>query len=86
MSEKTFFITFLTIVNLLPSRPTNLQVDSREQLRNVSKMKLYRYSYSQEYLDIAGVNIDPDTGVIAQEVQEVLPDAVKESVSSNSWW
>ncbi|KXJ12702.1 Myelin regulatory factor [Exaiptasia diaphana] len=54
-------------------------VDSSEQLRNVSKMKLYRYSYSQEYLDIAGVNTDLDTGVIAQEVREVLPDAVKES-------
>ena len=61
-------------------------MDSREQLRNVSKMKLYRYRYSREYLEHAGLTTDDcveeDTGVLAQEVKEVLPEAVKESVSA----
>ncbi|XP_032240680.2 myelin regulatory factor [Nematostella vectensis] len=56
-----------------------IEIDTREQLRNVSRMKLYRYSYSQDYLEVAGLNTDPDTGVLAQEVKEVLPDAVRES-------
>ena len=60
-------------------------MDTREQLRNVSKMKLYRYRYSQEYLEHAGLGTEDfegeDTGVLAQEMKEVLPEAVKESVS-----
>ncbi|XP_068760591.1 myelin regulatory factor-like [Montipora capricornis] len=59
------------------------EVDTREQLRNVSKMKLYRYRYSHEYLQHAGLTTqdfeDEDTGVLAQEMKEVLPEAVKES-------
>jgi len=62
-----------------------MQVDTSEQLRNVSKMKLYRYRYSREYLEHAGLATEDcegeDTGVLAQEVKEVLPEAVKESVS-----
>ena len=49
-------------------------------------MKLYRYRYSREYLEHAGLGTGDcdgeDTGVLAQEVKEVLPEAVKESVSS----
>lgn len=48
-------------------------------------MKLYRYRYSREYLEHAGLGTGDcdgeDTGVLAQEVKEVLPEAVKESVS-----
>ena len=62
-----------------------IQVDTSEQLKNVSKMKLYRYRYSREYLEHAGLGTGDcdgeDTGVLAQEVKEVLPEAVKESVS-----
>lgn len=61
------------------------QVDTSEQLRNVSKMKLYKYRYSREYMEHAGLDTSDcegeDTGVLAQEVKEVLPEAVKESVS-----
>ena len=49
-------------------------------------MKLYRYRYSHEYLQHAGLTTqdfeDEDTGVLAQEMKEVLPEAVKESVSA----
>ncbi|XP_044184958.1 myelin regulatory factor-like isoform X2 [Acropora millepora] len=59
------------------------EVDTREQLRNVSKMKLYRYRYSREYLEHAGLTTEEfeleDTGVLAQEMKEVLPEAVSES-------
>ena len=48
-------------------------------------MKLYRYRYSREYLEHAGLTTEEfeveDTGVLAQEMKEVLPEAVKESVS-----
>ena len=60
-------------------------MDTSEQLRNVSKMKLYKYRYSREYMEHAGLDTSDcegkDTGVLAQEVKEVLPEAVKESVS-----
>lgn len=65
------------------------QVDTSEQLRNVSKMKLYKYRYSREYMEHAGLDTSEcegeDTGVLAQEVKEVLPEAVKESVSELIW-
>ena len=64
-------------------------MDTSEQLRNVSKMKLYKYRYSREYMEHAGLDTSDcegeDTGVLAQEVKEVLPEAVKESVSENLW-
>lgn len=48
-------------------------------------MKLYKYRYSREYMEHAGLDTSDcegeDTGVLAQEVKEVLPEAVKESVS-----
>jgi hypothetical protein len=56
----------------------SLQVDSKEQLKKVSGIKIYNYKYSEDYADHVGLPEDKrkDTGVIAQEVQEVLPDAV----------
>jgi len=65
------------------------QVDTSEQLRNVSKINLYKYRYSREYMEHVGLDTGDcegeDTGVLAQEVKEVLPEAVKESVSENVW-
>ncbi|XP_060570604.1 myelin regulatory factor-like isoform X3 [Ruditapes philippinarum] len=54
------------------------EVDSKEQLKKVSGIKIYNYKYSEDYADHVGLPEDKrkDTGVIAQEVQEVLPDAV----------
>lgn len=43
---------------------------------------LFLCRYKDEYAEVAGM--DPgqeEVGVIAQELQEVLPDAVKETVS-----
>lgn len=63
----------------------SFQVDTSEQLRTISRMKLYKYRFSREYLEHAGLKASDsegeDTGVLAQEVKEVLPEAVKESVS-----
>lgn len=54
------------------------EVDPKTQLKNVSGIKIYNYSYSDDYADHVGLPEDKrkDTGVIAQEVKEVLPDAV----------
>ncbi|XP_064601601.1 myelin regulatory factor-like isoform X2 [Liolophura sinensis] len=57
------------------------EVDSKEQLRNVSQMRIYKYQYSEDFAVHAGLEEEDrgDTGVIAQEVLEVLPDAVRET-------
>ncbi|KAH9499981.1 hypothetical protein Btru_076097, partial [Bulinus truncatus] len=60
----------------------NLQeVNSKNQLENVSKLRIYKYSYKEEYAAQAGIPPDclEDTGVIAQEIKEVIPDAVLET-------
>lgn len=56
-------------------------MDSKEQLRNVSQMRIYKYQYSEDFAVHAGLEEEDrgDTGVIAQEVLEVLPDAVRET-------
>ncbi len=57
------------------------QIDPREQLRNVQKLKVYKYAYNKGFAEQAGLSEDEreDTGVLAQEVKQVLPDAVKET-------
>ncbi len=57
------------------------QVDPAEQLKNVSQLKVYKYAYNNAFAEHAGLSEDEleDTGVIAQEVKEVLPDAVRET-------
>lgn len=56
------------------------QCDTREQLRNVQQLRVVRYRYAPEFSLHAGLTVDPnltsDTGVIAQDVQRVLPEAV----------
>lgn len=56
-----------------------LQIDSKDQLENVQKLRFYRYDYSEDYAVHAGIPLDDrgDAGVIAQEILDVLPDAVK---------
>ncbi|XP_068218449.1 myelin regulatory factor-like protein isoform X3 [Palaemon carinicauda] len=55
------------------------EVDTREQLKNVSNLRVVTYAYKDEFAETAGIRPDEvfDTGVIAQEVKEVIPDAVK---------
>ncbi|GAB6021651.1 hypothetical protein CHUAL_004235 [Chamberlinius hualienensis] len=57
------------------------ELDTKEQLRNLQQLRIVRYQYREEFAKHAGLQKDErhDTGVIAQEVQKVLPDAVKES-------
>ena len=44
-------------------------------------MKIYNYKFSEDFADHVGMPEDKrkDTGVIAQEIREVLPDAVQET-------
>lgn len=55
-----------------------VELDTKEQLKNVSAMRIVRYRYIPEFLDQAGLSEATDTGVLAQEVQHILPDAVRE--------
>ncbi|KAG7214080.1 hypothetical protein KM043_001442 [Ampulex compressa] len=54
------------------------EVDTREQLRNVQQLRVVRYKYAPEFAQHSGLDIkqQEDTGVIAQEVQQILPEAV----------
>lgn len=54
------------------------EVDTREQLRNVQQLRVVRYRYAPEFALHSGLGMKPqeDTGVIAQEVQQILPEAV----------
>lgn len=61
------------------------ELDTLQQLRNVEKIRVVRYRYEPEFAYHSGLlkagelNDIIDTGVIAQEVQKVLPDAVYET-------
>ncbi|KAM8971972.1 myelin regulatory factor-like protein [Pelodytes ibericus] len=58
---------------------TNIQeVDTMEQLRRIAKMRLVEYDYRPEFATAMGIDSFHETGMIAQEVQNVLPRAVKE--------
>lgn len=61
---------------------TNIEeVDTREQLKNVSNMRIVRYQFKPEFAQQVGIkeNELENTGVLAQEVQKILPEAVKET-------
>ncbi|XP_045430050.1 myelin regulatory factor isoform X7 [Pipistrellus kuhlii] len=56
------------------------EVDTTEQLKRISRMRLVHYRYKPEFAASAGIEASaPETGVIAQEVKEVLPEAVKDA-------
>ncbi|XP_022082652.1 myelin regulatory factor-like [Acanthaster planci] len=57
------------------------EVDPKEQLKNIGKVRIVRYNYVPEFAEQAGLpECDQvETGVIAQEVQDVIPDAVTET-------
>jgi len=54
------------------------ELDTREQLQNISKLKVYKYSFKEEFAEYAGLPDDDrvETGVLAQDVCQILPDAV----------
>ncbi|KAM4617630.1 myelin regulatory factor isoform 2-T2 [Discoglossus pictus] len=55
------------------------EVDTTEHLKRISQMRLVHYHYKPEFASTVGLDDTSETGVIAQEVQEILPEAVKES-------
>ncbi|XP_070421408.1 myelin regulatory factor isoform X10 [Equus przewalskii] len=57
------------------------EVDTMEQLKRISRMRLVHYRYKPEFAASAGIEATaaPETGVIAQEVKEILPEAVKDT-------
>ncbi|XP_036331907.1 uncharacterized protein LOC118743383 isoform X1 [Rhagoletis pomonella] len=65
------------------------ELDTSVQLRNLQKIRIVRYRYAPEFAVHSGLKRScesdteeiVDTGVIAQEVREVIPDAVKEAGS-----
>lgn len=63
------------------------ELDTSEQLKNLQKIRIVKYRYEPEFAVHSGLKDQNDnseiidTGVIAQEVREVLPDAVQEAGS-----
>ncbi|XP_043947713.1 myelin regulatory factor [Drosophila biarmipes] len=63
------------------------ELDTSVQLRNLQKIRIVRYRYMPEFAVHSGLRRESDTreiedtGVIAQEVREVIPDAVQEAGS-----
>ncbi|XP_010154377.1 PREDICTED: myelin regulatory factor, partial [Eurypyga helias] len=55
------------------------EVDTTEQLKRISRMRLVHYNYKPEFAATVGIDNTSETGVIAQEVKEILPEAVKDS-------
>ena len=50
-------------------------------MRNIAQLKVYQYQYDDDFAEYAGL-LDQEqieTGVLAQQVQTVLPDAVRET-------
>jgi len=71
---------------LCPLKDFNLlifafQIDTKVQLNNVQQLRVVRYKYNPEFARLVGLSEEEamDTGVIAQEVQKVIPEAVKET-------
>ncbi|XP_055986661.1 myelin regulatory factor-like protein [Sorex fumeus] len=54
------------------------EVDTNEQLRRIAQMRIVEYDYKPEFASAMGINPAHQTGMIAQEVQEILPRAVRE--------
>ena len=57
------------------------EVDPREQLKNVNKIKIVQYKYRPEFLNQLPEKDKhrlerQQTGIIAQDVREVIPEAV----------
>ncbi|XP_078272792.1 myelin regulatory factor-like protein [Rhinoraja longicauda] len=54
------------------------EVDTTEQLKRITQMRLVEYDYKPDFAIKMGVDHTHGTGMIAQEVKEILPAAVKE--------
>uniref|UniRef100_A0A671K133 Myelin regulatory factor-like protein n=1 Tax=Sinocyclocheilus anshuiensis TaxID=1608454 RepID=A0A671K133_9TELE len=54
------------------------EVDSTEQLKRIAQMRIVEYDYKPEFASRMGIDQRHETGIIAQEVRELLPSAVRE--------
>ncbi|KAK2859217.1 hypothetical protein Q5P01_003837 [Channa striata] len=54
------------------------EVDSEQQLKRINQMRIVEFDYKPEFASTVGIDHMHQTGVIAQEVKELLPSAVKE--------
>ncbi|XP_041834076.1 myelin regulatory factor-like protein [Melanotaenia boesemani] len=54
------------------------EVDSEQQLKRITQMRIIEFDYKPEFASTMGIDHTHQTGVIAQEVKELLPSAVKE--------
>lgn len=85
MWKKNIFLFYLfvffelTTCNELPNvSDLNFQCDTRKQLYNVKNLRVVRYQLTPDFAQHSGLEkTSVDTGVIAQEVQKVLPEAVQ---------
>ncbi|KAF6738407.1 Myelin regulatory factor-like protein [Oryzias melastigma] len=53
------------------------EVDSEQQLKRINQMRIVEFDYKPEFASSVGIDHAHQTGVIAQEVKELLPSAVK---------
>nr|XP_019966141.1 PREDICTED: myelin regulatory factor-like protein [Paralichthys olivaceus] len=54
------------------------EVDSEQQLRRITQMRIVEFDYKPEFASTMGMDHIHQTGIIAQEVKQLLPTAVKE--------
>uniref|UniRef100_A0A3Q3MXA8 Uncharacterized protein n=1 Tax=Mastacembelus armatus TaxID=205130 RepID=A0A3Q3MXA8_9TELE len=54
------------------------EVDSEQQLKRITQMRIVEFDYKSEFACAMGIDHTHQTGVIAQEVKELLPSAVME--------
>ncbi|XP_033991656.1 myelin regulatory factor-like protein isoform X2 [Trematomus bernacchii] len=54
------------------------EVDSEQQLRRITQMRIVEFDYKPEFASNMGIDHTHQTGMIAQEVKELLPSAVTE--------
>ncbi|XP_077399772.1 myelin regulatory factor-like protein [Vanacampus margaritifer] len=54
------------------------EVDVEEHLRRITRVRLVEFDYKPEFASKMGIEHTHQTGVLAQEVKELLPSAVKE--------
>ncbi|KAG7320131.1 hypothetical protein KOW79_015984 [Hemibagrus wyckioides] len=54
------------------------EVDSTEQLRRIAQMRIVEYDYKPEFASKMGIDQVHEKGIIAQEVKELLPTAVRD--------
>ncbi|XP_041636371.1 myelin regulatory factor-like protein [Cheilinus undulatus] len=54
------------------------EVDSEQQLKRITQMRIVEFDYKPEFASSMGIDHTHQTGIIAQEVKELLPSAVTE--------